>query len=174
MSVSRMKYKVLGLWKQQMSQGRVEDKSTRPPRAGSPLRRLQPLVGTWTIIGRTLDVHEDNIRGRVSIDWLLDGQLMHQRGELRFRNLEIKSLEIVCYDPVTKSFPSYVYSSVDDHPRTYLWEIRRDTVTHSGLGVRFTGTFSPDGRKLTGGWRPEHGTETSAGNSYDVTMNRGD
>ena len=122
--------------------------------------------------GRTLDANEDDISGRVTIESLPGGLLMHQRSEFRFGKFNVKSLEIVGYDPVTKTFPSYVYSGVDDDPRLYRWDIKVDTVTHSGLGAVFTGRFSLDGRTLTGGWRPEPGTEASAGNSYNVMMVR--
>ena len=49
------------------------------PQTGQPtqpdpaLRRLDRLVGTWEIKGRTLGAAEDNIRGRVMIEWLAGG-----------------------------------------------------------------------------------------------------
>jgi hypothetical protein len=136
------------------------------------LRRLGKLVGTWVIRGRTLGAAKVNIRGRVAIEFLPGGLLMQQRSEFRMGNVRIRSLEIVGYDSVSKTFPSFVYSNLEDAPLPYLWVVRGDTVYHSGSGAQFTGKFSKDGRTLTGGWRPEMGQDATAANAYDVRMTR--
>lgn len=138
----------------------------------SPLKRLGKLIGTWVIRGRTLDAARVNIRGTVRIEWLPGGLLMQQRGELRVAKFRARSVEIVGYDAASKSFPSFVYTDLGEDPLPYRWEVRGDTIVHSGLGARFTGKFSNDGRTLSGGWRPEAGQKATAANAYEVTMTR--
>lgn len=144
----------------------------RSDRSTTPWRLLDRFVGTWSIKGRTLDSPKDNIAGTVTIEWLPGGFLMQQQSRLSMGTFEVKSLEIVTYDPVTKRFPSYVYTAVDEGPLLYGWEIHDDLIVHVGLGARFNGIFSSDGNTLTGHWGPEAGTPATPVNSYDVTMTR--
>jgi len=157
-----------------MRTGKSPPRSSEPSEPRSPLRRLGKLVGTWDIRGRTLDTAQVNIRGMVRIEWLPGGFLMQQRSELRVGRIRVRSVEIVGYDSTNKTFPSFVYSNLEDDALPYRWEVRGDTIEHAGLGARFTGTFSKDGRTLSGGWRPEPGQKMTAGNTYDVTMTRVD
>ncbi len=64
---------------------------------------LEKLVGTWRITGRTLDSQDDNISGRVTIEWLPGRFFQEQRGEMDFLGVKMQSLEIVGYDPETQS-----------------------------------------------------------------------
>jgi hypothetical protein len=133
------------------------------------LKRLQRLVGTWGISGRTLDSAEDNIIGRMTCVWLLGGFFLEQRSELDFKGLRAMSLEIIGYDPVTQTFPSTVYSNISGAGLPYHWDIQGDVVTHWTEEDRYSGRFSADGRTLTGGWRPVSGRE---GVTYDAIMRR--
>ena len=58
-------------------------------------------------------------------------------------------------------------------PLPYWWDVQGDIVTHWTEGSKYTGTFSEDGKILSGGWRPE-GDKESPGNAYDATMIRVD
>ncbi|HYU75711.1 MAG TPA: DUF1579 family protein, partial [Ktedonobacteraceae bacterium] len=80
------------------------------------LKRLEKLVGTWSIKGRTLDSQDDNISGWVTIEWLPGGFFLQQLGEMEFMGSKIHSLEIVGYDPSTKAFFSNVYSNMAGVP----------------------------------------------------------
>ena len=144
----------------------------RPPEPNPALRRLDRLVGTWNIKGRTFNSKEDNITGRVAIEWLPGGFFLQLRGELELEGFKLHSLEIVGYDPATNAFSSAVYSSMEEKPAHYQWGIRGDTVTHWTEGSKYTGTFNADGSILAGGWRPEEGMRETAGSSYDATMVR--
>jgi hypothetical protein len=136
------------------------------------LRRLDKLVGTWRIAGRTLDSQEDNISGRVTIKWMPGGFFLEQRGVIEFMGGKIESLEIISYDPITATFPAYVYSSMDGTPLLYHWDVTGDTVAHWTQGARYTGTFSEDGSTLSGGWRPVQGHEGGGNTAYDAIMTR--
>ncbi len=164
----------------------MEDKSTNPKgndqvapavlRPSNPdpaLRRLDRLVGTWEISGRTLGSKEDNIRGRVTIAWLPGEFFLEQRGHMTFMDATIDSLEIVGYDPAMDTFPSTVYSNLGGIPVTYFWDVQGNTVTHWEEGSKYTGTLSEDSRTLTGGWRPVKGY-SGPDNTYDAIMTRVD
>ena len=136
------------------------------------LQRLNRLVGTWEMRGRTLAAQEDDFHGRVTIKWMQGGYFLLQHGEIDLQGLKIHSLEVVGYDPTTNTFPSYVFSSLGESPARYDWDIQGDTVTHWTEGSQYTGTFSPDGNTLVGGWRPDEGVASTPGNTYDATMIR--
>ena len=136
------------------------------------MKRLARLVGVWKIEGRTLDSKLDKIRGRVSIGWLPGGFFMLQRGEIRLGGFRARSLEIIGYDPRTKTFPSYVYSDLSGVPSRYHWDVRGNVVKHWTEGAMYTGRFSEDGSRLSGGWRAARGKKRTPGNTYNATMFR--
>ncbi|MFL5699452.1 MAG: DUF1579 family protein [Ktedonobacteraceae bacterium] len=138
------------------------------------LKRLEKLVGTWSIKGRTLDSQDDNISGRVTIEWLPGGFFLQQLGEMEFMGSKIHSLEIVGYDPSTKAFFSNVYSNMAGVPAPYEWDVQGNVVTHWTEESKYTGILSEDGNILSGGWRPEEGKEGPENVAYDATMTRVD
>ncbi len=150
-----------------------ENVSVPQPHSPDPaLKRLEVLVGTWMLTGRTLTSKEDNITGKVTIEWLPGGFFLQQRGEIEMLGQKFQSLEIVGYDPISQTFPSTVYSSMNGTPASYEWDIQGDLVMHWTEGSKYTGQLSPDGNTLTGGWRPEFGVAENSGNTYDATMSR--
>jgi hypothetical protein len=161
----------------------TEDK-TRPPGGAGPdaglptaplphpaLKRLEPLIGTWTIRGRTPESQADNVSGTVVIRWLPGGHFQEQRGELHFMGAVVHGLEIVAYDPATNTFPSTVYSNLSPEPAAYHWDVRGDVVTHWTHGSKYTGRLGADGNTLMGGWRPEDDSG-GPGSNYDAVMSR--
>ncbi len=142
----------------------------QPSRPDPALKRLEPLVGTWRITGRTLDSKEDNISGTVTIEWLPGMSFLQQRGEMQFMGATIQSLEIVGYDPSTNAFPSHVYSNMGEMAAAYHWDVQGTRVTHWNEGSKYTGTFNADGSILSGGWRPLAGKEGPDNLGYDATM----
>jgi hypothetical protein len=135
------------------------------------LKRLEPLIGTWNIQGRTPESHGDNISGTLVIQWLPGGHFQEQRGELHFMDVVVHGLEIVAYDPLTDTFPSTVYSNLGAAPAAYHWDVRDDVVTHWTRGSKYTGRLSADGKTLAGGWRPED-DGGGPGSNYDAIMTR--
>ncbi|MHB8626603.1 MAG: DUF1579 family protein [Aggregatilineales bacterium] len=144
----------------------------QPAKPHPALKRLDKLVGTWELKGHTLDSKEDNITGWTTFEWLPGGFFLQLRGELDFKGFKVQSLEVVGYDASTKDFPASVYSTMSGDPLPYRWDVQGNTVTHSGAGAKYTGTFSDDGNTLTGGWRPDEGVEKTDGRAYDATMTR--
>jgi hypothetical protein len=97
---------------------------------------------------------------------------MIQRGEIHLGHFKTRSLEIIGYDSLTRTFPSYVYSDLGGVPLEYHWDVRGDVVKHWTDGSSYTGRFSEDGKRLSGGWRPKKGKKRTPGNTYDATMFR--
>jgi len=153
------------------------NENAQPMQMSTPdpaLKRLEKLVGTWSIKGRTLDSQDDNISGQVTIEWLPGGFFLQQLGEMEFMGSKIHSLEIVGYDPSTKAFFSNVYSNMAGVPAPYEWDVQGNVVTHWTEESKYTGILSEDGNILSGGWRPEEGKEGPENVAYDATMTRVD
>jgi hypothetical protein len=87
-------------------------------------------------------------------------------------DLKVHNLEIVGYDPATRTFPSYVFSNMGEIAARYYWDVQGDVVTHWTEGSKYTGRFSKDGNVLSRGWRPEEGVESTPENTDDATMTR--
>jgi len=75
-----------------MSDSNPQSQMSQPDPA---LKRLDKLVGTWTLSGRTLNSEEDNISGQTTFEWLPGGFFLQQRIEMDFMVFKIKSLELV-------------------------------------------------------------------------------
>ena len=141
----------------------------RMPAPDPALNRLERLVGSWTIKGRTLDSDEDNIFGKVTFEWLPGGFFLQQRIEMDFAGfVEIQSLEFIGYDPETEAFSSLVYSNLSGVPLPYKWDLRDDVLRISTEVSKFEGTFSEDGNTFSGSWRPIPGMEDPGNIPYDI------
>lgn len=158
----------------------MSDHNSQPaeaPAMGMPtpdpmLKRLGKLVGTWTMRGRTLDSEEDNVFGQNTFKWLPGGFFLQQCVELNFMGMQIRSLELIGYDPATQSLISQVYSNQSPVPLPYKWDLQDDTLTisvnYGPLDATFKGKFSQDGENFSGGWRPNPGADDTINVSYDI------
>ena len=139
------------------------------------LRQFDRFIGTWEMRGRTLDSDVDNVVGTANYAWLPGGHFLEQRTNIRFTNFEVEGVEIIGYDPQTKTFPSTVYPSLFGQPLPYRWILDGDEVTikAEALHATFHGRWSADGTTFSGGWRPDPGHENDPGNiAYDVSGGR--
>lgn len=136
------------------------------------LKRMEKLVGTWTMKGRTLDSKEGNVFGQNTFEWLPGGFFLQQRVELNFMGMEIQSLELIGYNPETQSLTSQVYSNQSPVPLPYRWDLQDDILTisvaYGPLDATFTGKFSQDGESFSGGWRPNPGADETINVPYDI------
>jgi hypothetical protein len=152
--------------------------NTQPqmPRPDPALKSLDRFVGTWTMEGHLVGSEENNIKGQASYRWLPGGFFLEQRVELDFMGMKIDSLELIGYDPETKTFPSTVYSNMSPTPLPYRWEVDDDTVaisvSYGPLDATFKGAFSEDGRSFGGGWRPNPGADETVNVPYDISGRR--
>jgi hypothetical protein len=141
------------------------------PQPDPALRRLDRLVGRWTMEGNLVGSDEKNIKGVTAFRWLSGGFFLEQRVQIDFMGLQIDSLELIGYDPETDTFPSTVYSNFAPTPLPYRWDVRGDDVTiavsYGQLDSTFTGAWREDGT-FSGGWRPNPGADETVNVAYDI------
>jgi hypothetical protein len=149
--------------------------SSGPPQPDPALKRLDRLVGRWSMEGNLVGSDEKNIRGETSFHWLPGGFFLEQRAHIDFMGAEIDALELIGYDPETETFPSTVYSNFSPIPLPYRWDVRDDTVvitvSNGQLDATFTGSWREDGT-FSGGWRPNPGADETMNVPYDVSGHR--
>jgi hypothetical protein len=146
------------------------------PEPDPALKQLELFVGTWIMEGHLVGSSENNIKGRTTFRWLPGGFFLEQRFEMDFMGMRIHSLELIGYDPETKTFPSTVYSNVSPAPLPYRWEVDDGkvtiTVSYGPMDATFKGEWSEDGRSFSGGWRPNPGADETVNVSYDISGSR--
>jgi Protein of unknown function (DUF1579) len=74
------------------------------PQPDPELKRLDRLVGRWSMEGSPVGSDEKVIKGETEFRWLPGGFFLEQRGHIDFMGLPIDSLELIGYDPETKTF----------------------------------------------------------------------
>ena len=158
----------------------MSENAANEPQAPTPdpaLRRLDRLVGTWTLKGHLVGSDEENIVGEITFQWLEGGFFLQQDAEIDFAGMfDVKSRELIGYDPEAGAFASTVFSNFSPTPLPYRWDLRDDTLTISvsypPLDATFTGQFSEDGESFSGGWRPNPGADETINIPYDVSGTR--
>jgi hypothetical protein len=141
------------------------------PQPDPELKRLDRFVGRWSMEGNLVGSDQTTIRGEATYRWLPGGFFLEQHVQMNFMGMEIDSLELIGYDPETKTFPSTVYSNLSPEPLPYRWDIEGDTVTitvsYGPLDATFTGSWREDGT-FSGGWRPNPGADETVNIPYDI------
>jgi hypothetical protein len=155
----------------------TDNSDARAPRPDPALQRLEPLVGTWDMKGHFVGSDEENIVGDASFQWLEGGFFLQQDTEIDLGGLvQVKSRELIGYDPETQAFSSYVFSNLSPSPLPYRWDLRDGALTISvscgPLDATFTGRFGEDGNTFSGGWRPNPGADQTINIPYDIGGNR--
>jgi hypothetical protein len=159
-------------------QGESTAAATKARPAGVPtpdpsLKKLDKLVGTWSMKGHRVGSDKENIVGSATFHWLEGGFFLQQDVEMDFAGtMRIKSLELIGYDSETRAFASNVYSNLSPVPIPYKWDVQGDTLTisvsYGPLDATFKGSFSTDGRSFSGGWRPNPGADQAINVPYDI------
>jgi Protein of unknown function (DUF1579) len=72
-----------------------------PPQPDPALRRLDRLVGRWSMEGNLVGSDEKNIRGETTFRWLPGGFFLEQRAHIDFAGQQIDALELIAYDHVS-------------------------------------------------------------------------
>jgi Protein of unknown function (DUF1579) len=151
----------------------MSDDAQAPPQPDPALKRLDPLVGRWTMKGNMLGSDEENITGEASYEWLPGGFFLKQHVKLDFAGfVQVDSTEFIGHDPKSGAFSSHVFSNMSPEPLPYKWEFRdrrmRITVNHGPLDATFEGEMSEDGTSFAGGWRPNPGADETVNAPYDI------
>ena len=148
-----------------------------PPEPDPALKRLDPLIGKWSMRGHLVGSDEENIVGEASYEWLPGGFFLSQRVKLDFAGfVQIDSTEFIGYDPETGAFASHVFSNMSPEPLPYKWEFRDNemtiSVSYGPLDATFNGEMSEDGQSFSGGWRPNPGADETVNVPYDISGTR--
>jgi hypothetical protein len=127
----------------------MADSNAQPqlPAPDPALKRLDRLVGTWSMDGHLVDSDENNIKGQTTFRWLPGGFFLEQHVVLDFMGLEIDSLELIGYDPQNKTFPSTVFSKLSPAPLPYMEVPRR----HARTPANTRTTLSPGNQAIPSG-----------------------
>jgi hypothetical protein len=145
------------------------------PQPDPALRRLDRLVGRWSMEGNLVDSDEKIIKGETEFRWLPGGFFLEQRGRIDFMGQQIDALELIGYDAETDTFPSTVFSGFSPTPLPYRWDVRGDDVTisvsYEPLNATFTGQWREDGT-FSGGWRPNPAADETVNVPYDISGHR--
>ena len=83
----------------------ADDTQAQLPTPDPALRRLDRLVGRWTMEGNLVGSDERNIKGETTFRWLPGGFFLEQRAHIDFMGLQIDALELIGYDPETDTLP---------------------------------------------------------------------
>jgi hypothetical protein len=98
------------------------------PQPDPELRRLDRLVGTWTMESNLVGSEEKNIRGETTFRGCRAAS-SSSSARIDFMGQQIDALELIGYDTETDTFPSTVFSGFSPTPLPYTWDVRGDSVT---------------------------------------------
>jgi hypothetical protein len=119
------------------------------PRPAADLASLDRLIGTWTVSGEST--------GTVTYEWVEGGFFLFQHVELDgSKGLEVIGHEQKYGQPPSADIKSRYYGFSSGETLEYTYELRGDVLTiwsgERGSPAYYEGTFSEDGRTLTGAW----------------------
>ena len=128
--------------------------ASQPSDAPNPdLKSLDRLVGTWQVSGEA--------QGQIHYEWMEGGFFLVQTFDLDHGGRPIKGIEVIGHlhqfgaEP-SREIRTRVYSYLDGLTLDYVYELEGDTLTiwggQKGSPAYYKGTFSQDGKTLTGGW----------------------
>ncbi len=121
----------------------------------SALARLEALVGDWT--------EQVNLpgtpAGRMSVEWILDGQFLIQRSQIPGPDFP-DSVAVIAVTPDGTGYTQHYFDSrgvVRTYAMTldqHTWTLLRDRPDFTPLhfAQRFTATFTTDGNTITATW----------------------
>ena len=116
------------------------------------LKRLDRLVGTWQVSGGTT--------GTITYEWMEGGFFLIQRLNMESDGQPIKGMEVIGQLRLFGQEPSEDiksrYYGGSGETFDYVYELEGDTLTiwggEKGSPAYYRGTFSADGKTLSGEW----------------------
>jgi hypothetical protein len=128
------------------------------------LDALEPLVGEWSLLAAFEDVPPADIGARVTFEWLPGKAFLIERWEIPVPEAP-DGIAIIGPDPQDEGRFLQHYFDTRGVARVYkmsvedgVWKLWRDKPDLSPLDFtqRFAGTFSGDGKTITGAWEICH------------------
>lgn len=141
----------------------MSDAPQRPTSANPALRRLDALIGEWSMLassdGKPL------VAGRTTFAWSTEGDFVVQRADTEPADFEVPAgwvanspfptTAIIGVDDSSEQF-AMLYSDARDVFRVYQLSLTDGLLTISraapGFHQRYIGRFSADHKMITGGW----------------------
>ena len=131
------------------------------------LARLDAFIGEWHIEARFPDGDAGGMAGRAVFEWTLDRQFVLQRTGAEHPDAP-SGLMIIAAEDNGEQYVQHYFDSrgvVRVYRMTFrdgLWTLARETPDFTPLGFaqRYTGTFSEDGRSISGRWERSHDGST--------------
>jgi hypothetical protein len=137
-----------------------------PPSPNPALRKLDRLVGRWTVDG-------SSVLGQVEYEWMEGGFFLIQHVDLTAFGRPIKGVEYIGFDEDTETLRSHFMDNNGSN-FTYTWDLEGDTLRiwfgEKDSDNHFRGTFDETGNSYRGRWQWPDGRGGTTG--YEVTLTR--
>ena len=139
---------------------------TLPVSPNPALRKLDRLVGRWTVSGKL-------VFGEIEYEWMEGAFYLIQHVDLTAFERPIQGVEYIGFDEDTQTLRSHF---MDNHGSnfTYTWDLEGDTLRiwfgEKSADNHFTGTFDKTGDSYSGRWQWPDGRGGTGG--YAVTVAR--
>ena len=143
------------------------------------MQALEPLVGEWRIQVPFGDAPSADSGARVTFEWLPGKRFLIERWQIPSPEAP-DGIAIIGPDPDRAGDFLQHYFDTRGVARVYrmrfrdgVWSMERDTADFSPLDFsqRYTGTFSDDGRTITGAWEINHDGVTWE-HDFDLTYTK--
>jgi hypothetical protein len=147
--------------------------------SGVSLDALEPLVGEWSMVPTFKGMPPAEAGARVSFGWLPGGRFLIQRWEIPVPEAP-DGIAIIGADPDRPGAYLQHYFDSRGVARVYkmsledgIWKLWRDEPDFSPLDFsqRYTGTFTDDGKTVTGAWEICHDGQ-SWEHDFDLTFTK--
>lgn len=145
------------------------------------LNALTPLLGEWRMTAVFKHMPPADMDARVGFEWLSGGQFLVERWEIPIPEAP-DGIALIGRDPEHEGRYLQHYFDSRGIARVYkmslenrVWKLWRDAPDFSPLqfSQRYTGTFSDDGRTITGAWEICH-DGTTWEHDFDLTLTKAD
>ena len=131
-------------------------------RVGPELRELDPLVGTWKIVGENKssapNAPDTKVTGEQRYQWLPGGFFLVGHWDHRFGSDRHTGLSLMRYDDATHEYSTYNVDNLG-YARTYRMTKRDGVWSITGPSERATIRFTDDGAAMQIHWEVKQGSK---------------
>ncbi len=143
------------------------------PKPGPEHEKLKLLIGKWETRGNTIATASEPaivFSGTDSYAWLEDGLFVLHQVDVSMGDHPVIGIETIWYDPQSGKYRTH-FVDADGTTSTYEACLEGQTWTMMSEIDRFSGSFSDDGKVLSGHWE-RRGGSSSWEPWMDVTLTR--
>jgi len=110
------------------------------------------LIGLWKTTGIIKSEHEDlNLVGVDSYEWMLNGQYILHKADVKMGNEKSETFEIIKMDVTTKLATMYYFNS-NGEDGTMSSKISNGIFEINGDGLKFHGSIDTENTSIVGKW----------------------